>query len=493
MAKKSRGRGSQRLSQMSRRGKVLESSLSSFPAVTLSSWRDERLPEMLWAALLTASIDRAEYLQVFREVAERCNSLTSEGWVGLGHTSLAKISNQEFDQLIEPITKRNLLSKFRPLGLFTELPDAHHWARHVDDWGNQNENDYSSVAEAIGLTSWHQSETATDIRWLKVLSMILGGKMHFGDTTAHLAEEIVGFPKVGDMRAVRPSIRAAEQSFSGISQADDNLLSLGWINNFWKQCKLETPCLRAEPKRPSRMNIDGIFENVVELYKAVEDHFHRQDSFDAVDGRLDAVFGITLYSLSIFVNLISGNSYRRVEGRLMLRSLCESYVTLSYLLNIDAKKTWKQYRNYGQGQAKLAYLKSIDLSKNEKAKFFSESDLEDLANEDKWEEFVDIDLGSWSNKNLRSMSEDAGVKDVYDKYFIWTSGYIHGHWSAVRDTVYDLCLNPLHRLHRIPAMPRANMNDCADDALKLVNLTLELLNRAYPSFKPRLKMPPQDV
>ncbi len=488
--KKARG-GRERLAQMPRSGGVLQSPYSQLPGVTLSSWRDERLPELLWAAILTASLERDEYLKLFREISERCDGLESDAWQGLGHTNLAKVTDSDFDRLIQPIVDRNLLPSLHALCLFEGLPDSHHWARHINGWRDRSDHDYEVVAEAISLTSWHQSEAATDIRWLRVLSMVLGGKMHFADTMRRQAEEILGFPNVGDMRSVRPSIRAAEQSFGSVSIANDQPLPMDWVNSFWKQCKRETQCLRAEPKRPTKVQLDGLFENVVDVYRKLEEHFHNQESYDAVDSRLDATFGIAIYSMNMLLNIIAGNSYRRVEGRLMLRSLCECYVTLAYLLHINAKKTWQQYRSYGQGQAKLAYLKSIDIESNNKAKFFSESDLEELANEDKWEEFVDIDLGSWSNKSLRSMSEDAGVKDVYDKFFPWPSGYVHGHWSAVRDTVFDLCLNPLHRLHRIPAIPRANMNDCSEDATKLANLTLDLLNKAYPSFKPRVKFPTQ--
>lgn len=101
---------------------------------------------------------------------------------------------------------------------------------------------------------------------------------------------------------------------------------------------------------------------------------------------------------------------------------------------------------------------------------------------------MDIDLGSWAKINLRDMSERSKKKDIYDKYYGWASGYVHGHWSAVRDTVFDLCGNPLHRFHRIPGPPRINMADATPDAVKLTNLTLDLINALYPSFKPRIKI-----
>ena len=109
------------------------------------------------------------------------------------------------------------------------------------------------------------------------------------------------------------------------------------------------------------------------------------------------------------------------------------------------------------------------------------------ANADMWMEFQDIDLGAWSNKNLRKMAEEPGVKDVYDRYYDWSSGYVHANWSAVRDTVFEMCGNPLHRFHRVASFPRLNMNGTVLDAGKLVNLMLEEINKLYPSFKPRIK------
>ena len=61
-----------------------------------------------------------------------------------------------------------------------------------------------------------------------------------------------------------------------------------------------------------------------------------------------------------------------------------------------------------------------------------------------------MDFGHWKGSNLRQMSIDAEVKDEYDSYYDWASGYAHGHWAAARNTVFDICANPLHRLHRVP-------------------------------------------
>jgi hypothetical protein len=86
------------------------------------------------------------------------------------------------------------------------------------------------------------------------------------------------------------------------------------------------------------------------------------------------------------------------------------------------------------------------------------------------------------------MAQEADAKPLYDKYYDTLSGYTHGNWSAVAHSTFGLCLNPLHRFHRIPLPPRFFVEDAAPDMVKLINLALDQLTKLYPPFKPRLKL-----
>ena len=111
--------------------------------------------------------------------------------------------------------------------------------------------------------------------------------------------------------------------------------------------------------------------------------------------------------------------------------------------------------------------------------------LEMLANEDAWFEKNDITIGNWANLNLRKMAIDAQVKDIYDSYYDWTSGFVHGHWGAIRDSSFTTCMNPLHRLHRVP-VPSNPMPEVLVDCCKICNLALEEIEKLFPPFKPRI-------
>lgn len=476
-----------RLEDHKRDRNTLYSRLSRFPAVTLSSWRDERLPEMLWAAILTAQLSRENYLSIFRAIGDAASELKDLKWDGLGHSKLASLTDGEFDALLQPILNNETLPILEPLSLYPDIPDAKHWARHLKSWGKPSTEGYSIIGTAIGLNSWHQSESATDIRWARVRSMIMAGKMIFPPDLKHLADEIVGFPEVGDLRKVRPSIRAMEQSFSAPELHADGEQKDPWTEYFWTRSKQETGCFTLPRNIVSSTDHSDIFPQIISCYRSLSKHFNSQESYVVADARLDSSFGIAFYIIQLLATMISGRSGSRLEGRIILRTMAECHIVLSYLKEIDSDATWVQYRNFGAGQAKLTYLKMVDLDSEEMPAYVKKDDLEELASEDRWLEFVDIDLGSWAKINLREMSDRAKKKDIYDKYYGWASGYVHGHWSAIRDTVFDLCGNPLHRFHRIPGPPRINMADATPDAVKLTNLTLDLLNTLYPSFKPRIK------
>jgi hypothetical protein len=132
----------------------------------------------------------------------------------------------------------------------------------------------------------------------------------------------------------------------------------------------------------------------------------------------------------------------------------------------------------------LSFLKHI--TAESVPEYIRIEELEMHANADLWMEFQEINLGAWNNKNLREMARHAGVKSVYDRYYDWPSDFVHATWSAVRDTCFGMCSNPLHKFHRIAILPRVDMPDTVIDAGRLVNLLLDELNKIYPTFKTRV-------
>jgi hypothetical protein len=65
----------------------------------------------------------------------------------------------------------------------------------------------------------------------------------------------------------------------------------------------------------------------------------------------------------------------------------------------------------------------------------------------------------------------------------------HAHWGAVRAAVFDVCGNPLHRLHRIPRLNARILGDVLADAVSLADGVFDVVNKLYPGFSERLAVP----
>lgn len=480
-----------KIAEHSRHGSKLRPPLAQLPKATMSSWSDDHMPEMLWAVLCTGVFERREYLSCFRMVANRCREWFKQdkakpedaqkepdGAPNFNHTvvvdqtTLAEITDEQFREFIAIPLKHPLgYAALRPLLLIDSLPGRGRWIRELGV--EPTDADWDTLAKAVAGTLDHQSEESTDIRWFKLILTAISGHLIFQSKMSERIEELRLFPDKGDMRSVRPFIRAGEMNLRRNPPSK-------WVKAFWDELMSKTRCI--DPTKPGDYEFTDTRIDPSTLYAArhsVIERFHVHMTADRVDARLDCSFGLVLYGLSIVEEIGAHRAHTRIMGRLALRALAEVDITFRYLIHKQSDELWRSYRVYGAGQAKLAFLKAQELE-GDLPPFLDERALHEIANEDKWQEYLDIDIGHWADSNLRKLSIDSGAKDVYDKYYDWTSGFVHGHWGAVRDTNFLTCHNPLHHLHRIPRLAHRQLNTVEDDALYLINDVIERLDQLYP-------------
>ncbi|WP_181242539.1 DUF5677 domain-containing protein [Caulobacter vibrioides] len=478
MSKKSRKRPSMStLEQHTRAGKTLSPPFKTLPGgVQFSSWRDSRMPCVLWSILLSGQMQREDYLSIFRSVARAARDMGEIAPKSISHHDLKECAPSTFDYIFASVLNNEIAKDaLKPLLLYGDLPDLEHWSRHLTD--KDKDESIQAISNSVFLTLDHQSDNSTDCRWLRILYYISIGKMSFPEKMRETVENILKYPNSGDLRSVRPSIRAIEMAFAEEDSNSD------WPEKFWKQSYENTDCilLRRYPQR----SLSGRDESakLMELYDKLCKISQIGLNSTSIDAKTDAITGLTLYSTALCATIVGSGGDQRVEGRHAIRTMTESIINLRFMLKYDNKTIWEKYRSYGTGQAKLAFLKLFDVDDNSLPNYVKIEDLDSYSDEDMWQELVEINLGSWSGRDLRKMSEEAGIKDIYDKYYGWPSGYIHGHWGAVRDTIFCQCVNPLHRLHRVPSAPNLSMESTMPDMVKILNLHLDVFRSIYPDFK----------
>jgi hypothetical protein len=460
-----------------RSGKQLTPPMLAIPNLQLASWSDDRLPEMLWAALLVTTLGREAALNIFRGVAASARKLEAMGVTAEATLSgIALLTDEARGHVFDVLRRsRGAINALRPLLLFEKLPAREAWQAIIPT--DPEAEDWGAVVEAVARCFDHQSQEATDCRWVRTMFVILNGKLYFQEGMKDLGEEFFRYPDKGDLRKVRPFIRAIEGSLSSFPGAGNTQ----WSTDFWAQCLRDTGCV------PISLTDDPMpaVGTSVEVVRAIQE---RLQAFSMevrgstkVDARLEGTFGLAAYALNLLAEVLRIGNSTSILGRIALRALLEVYVTLSYLVTKDDEDLWLEYRRYGSGQAKLAFLK-LEGDGGKLPESINVGLLESLASEDRWLELVSINLGNWGKSNLRRMSEDGGTKPAYDRFYDWTSAFVHGNWAAVRNSMYDLCGNPLHRYHRILRRDAREQEDVVADATDLCEEVLKLVSKAFPSF-----------
>ena len=456
-------------------GSQLSSPMLELP-LEFASWMNDRLPEMLWATLIISSVDREFGLAHFRRIISFVGEhQQKEQLHDLSLTGIADLEDTLRTELVRLIVGPPEVSEvLASLLFFDALPGRECWKRQLP----QVEPDLDRLMIAVGAALPHQSQEATDCRWLRLMLKFAGGKMFLPPDKAHLADELFNYPNKFDQHKVRPTVRAMEGALSSLEK-----LESAWPAAFWNESKVKTDCIKA-PQRDSQPSVDGTVtrQSIAALRSDLEEHWRQTYSTTAIDPKHDAVFGMAFYCLRILEEMMGIGIWNSVLGRLGLRTILEIRINLKFLLVEDDPDLWKKWREYGAGQAKLNALKfdeSID-----PPKYIDVESIEQIASEDKQVEFLNVNLANWSGSDLRKTSEGVNLKDTYDQFYSWTSGYSHGMWGAIRESCYQICVNPLHRLHRYPE--RRSLQDTVDDAAILVDEIIQHMSETYPPFLPRL-------
>ena len=401
-----------------KKGKVLQPPFVQFGiGKGLVSWMNDRLPEMIWAALLISALGREAALKELREFLRFIwENPDRESLFDCTLTGFANLEDSLRSAVIGFLCRSDLAKQaLAPLLLFEGLPARVTWQEKL-----QAETPDSSapmvLMQAVRLTLFHQSQEATDCRWVRLMCAVFGRRVIIPDEELKLLN---GYPRLGDQTRVRPSIRAAEGGMNMLQEQN-----LTWPKKFWSECWNNTPCmaLTSNEKSGSVTGAGTIsLRPLSKIRGELEAHWENTHSTTEIDAKHDGVFGMAFFAVRLAEETFSGDNSRGILGRLALRTFLEIHITLRHLLTEDNPELWRSWRAYGAGQAKLVSLKLEELP--DSPHYVDADLLRRIANEDFQEEFVSIDLGHWAGADLRKLSDNLDLKSIYDRYYGWTSGF----------------------------------------------------------------------
>lgn len=455
------------------KGRKLVPPMMNMPGgpMTPLSWSNDRMPESLWSVLLSYKLGREESLNKLRWLGKLFDGNDkSDGEVTF--TSISKMDTSLKAKFLTTLFHNDEVKEaLSSLRLIKEFPGREYWMPFLTSVKEDKEL-LQDLAEAVLLGMDQTSDASNDSRWFKLLCKVLVGKMHL-PSIDHV-KRVLEYPNFDEEGMVQSFVRASEMM---LDQDSLNGIENEWIPKFWRQCYDISGCIAKERTLPTQLET-AININPPKLssaYNKLSDFFHNNIPSTGIEAKYDSLLGIGFFMISIAEDILANKDSSSLN-LLGLRTMSEGVINLKYLVENDSEELWGKYRDYGSGQAKLNTLKQRERSTI--PHYIPEKELRLIANEDKWEEFVTVDIGDWAGDNLRQRAIKTEMKEFYEDYYSWPSSFAHVQWAAIRYLNYDNCINPLHRHHRIPISPRT-IKTVKYDIEIMLHKTFEIISNQF--------------
>lgn len=429
------------------------------------SWTRQLVPEAVWIGLI---IDRCGYqnarehcLALSRAVRSAMNHPTRPMFVRL--STFLSLSDTEKATVLSSLDTRALIEVRRSLQPLTAMAPAHPLAFLGEEPGMLvEENRFPAV-----LREFYDRNSR-----LAVLALALGYELGLNQGKIHVAPHLVDgliesfrvigdYPKTEEAQRAAGSFRASsamlfmEQRPDGGGFQDDE----PWVSDFWDLIAGFGPCLFADTITDEDEASNDPLERFVIIYRnAVRRDLRVRLSNWRLDlnevEAFEVVTALLCRQATLAIEMASSPAtWTPHTAPILLRAIADVFISLAWILKDPAPRS-KKFVEDGQGAIKLqiAHQKRAREAMTDANEIDQMTQMIDLWSDwlasQRMEQFVEVNLGSWSGLNTRQMAEDAGFIDFYNYVYQPFSGVAHSNWAHVSMFNTLHCENPAHRLHR---------------------------------------------
>lgn len=447
--------------------------------LTLNSWALDRLPEYLWLALIMNHYGRSDGFgktgQILFNISRMANDILAPR-ISLLLALPTELQRNIYAMMCEQINP-NVLAPLTVL--FRERTQP--FSEYFFNPEISIQERIKTIEEVLRLYSPHQSNEATDIRYLSLRLQLFNGRIVIAKGLDATAEALKNYPYTPHddekMRLYRPLIRSMEG-------ADYFGTDKQFVKDFWReigmitQCR--TMCVQFEKESEELIKfIETYISDTKDILKFVLSSNKEQLLSDS---KFAVLVGSVSYSVKILSELVENNLGERIIGRLGIRIIIEIYIMMKYLLSHESENPniWFEYQLYGISKYKLVLLKAREYSSLTKDNHMAVPLMEAIVNEKRMEEFIDIDLRYFDQQGIREKSIQVGEKELYDLFYDYDSSFAHGLWGAIRESSMLVCDNPAHKFHNVPDIDSYQMlPGVLKDCLKIMKRLIGLISDIY--------------
>jgi len=442
-----------------------------------SSWSRDRVPEYLWLALILKHHKRSEGLRLGQLLLEECRDIIGPTIVKPKFSAILSLPDSTQDRFFNLVSKVVAPSSLAPLSAVLSSVNHATFYKHFYLPQISLEERISILKATIWDVYPHQSNEATDVRFLVTMLGIFQGKILFNSSCKNSIEAFKCYPITDHeddrMRSYRPSIRAMEVM-------DMDPTNEEYVEFFWRTIGMRTECelfsITCKPCQEDFSNFIADFEDILEYLLAENKDLLLSSTKFVVMSSMAA------YAKKLFAEVFQKKIGTLIAARSSLRTIIEILIMLKYLEknSLSKPEIWEDYKKYGVSKYKLVLLKARE-TPVESNSHLRPDYLDGIVNEDTWEEFTDIDLRYFDQSNIREKSVEVDEKALYDLFYDYDSSFSHGLWGAIREGGVVKCNNPAHQFHLFPDF--SGVQACPDvlpDMFRVLKKVISFLDTQFP-------------
>ena len=441
----------------------------------MQSWSQNRLPEYLWLGLILDKYGRKKGLEksyfILNKLYEINKKLTVPAF-----SLILKLDTEEQMKLYSYITEIMDKQVLAPLTLLYTYSDYQEFSRWFCEPNITPSDRQKSIDMVLKEGYFHQSELATDIRFLVSYFSLLTGHIHMPKSQLDLILEYPHLEHSNErMRIIRPTIRSMEMMLLHLE-----ILDVQFLEDFWRRISKMSECKLFCINFPSNeSDADKYIETLHRIFDYLSNCFI---SINPLDKKMLVLFGISTYSYKRLLEIVNHNLYNTIAARGAIRTVIENYIMMKYLIENEntQENIWDKFQYYGIGLYKVVLARSRETQSDLSNNHIDYKYMELLVNEYMDEEYIDMDTSYFDKQNIREKAISVGEKELYGLFYDYDSSYEHGLWGAIRESSLIKCESPAHQFHCVPDYEnKQNLKNVWPDCVKIMNKSIVLLNELY--------------
>lgn len=411
--------------------------------LSLSSWAKCWLPEFLWIGLILKEQGRKRGFENLYHIIEDLK--TAE--IAIPQLSKIFVLNEDKQRLfwfivtqyIEKDTLMPLTAVITPNINEVFYDCFFEFSMSIDD-------NISKILSITKESNRFHDEMSTDICFIVDWFYVLTGRLHISSDMDILPIALTEYYKHShedeEMRAYRPMIRATFQSLCNLD------CSKLFSENIWKVLGELSECNPLVIMWDEKKSTD-----FYEMATDTIEYFAASNEDKKMESKYAVIMGITCYIYRIYQEIIEKQMQNDVGGRILFRTMLETYINLKYIMQQENEVAdiYERFKAYGTGKYKLVmaklreekYTVSTDSQMDEKI-------MELIVNEDMDEAFVNMSVGYFDKTGIKTKFQKCGEDELYEVYYEYATNFAHGIWGAIRESSMLICDNPAHAYHSVP-------------------------------------------